>query len=199
LNYLAHLYLSGQNPSIISGNFIADAVKGNQYLKYSPEIIVGIKLHRFIDDFTDNHPIVERSKSILRPTFRKFSGIIIDIFYDHFLAKHWDKYSTTSLNCYTQEIYSMLQAHIHCFPERIQYMLPYMVKDNWLYQYKNPEGIDRALKGMAKRASFESGMENAGPALLKNYLDFEADFFEYFPILADKSKIFIKNSLKRKF
>ncbi|MDO9260577.1 MAG: ACP phosphodiesterase, partial [Flavobacteriaceae bacterium] len=109
MNFLAHLYLSGNNPNLIVGNFMADAIKGNAYLQFDDEIQQGIILHRAIDTFTDQHPIVKQSKRRLNVRYNHFNGIIIDIFYDHFLAKNWSQFSQIPLELYCSEVYKILQ------------------------------------------------------------------------------------------
>jgi acyl carrier protein phosphodiesterase len=190
MNYLAHLFLSGDDPSIIKGNFIADAVKGNKYLIYPPGIISGVKLHRFIDYFTDQHPLVEQSKARLRVKFRKYAGVIVDVFYDHFLAKNFEKFSNTNLLPFTENIYKTLMDDFSSYPEKIQFMLPYMIKDNWLYNYRKLEGIQMALEGLSRRTSFHSNMENATEELFNNYELFENEFFKFFPILIENAEKF---------
>jgi acyl carrier protein phosphodiesterase len=187
LNYLAHLFLSGEDQDLLIGNFIADGVKGNKVNDFSPGIIKGIKLHRFIDTFTDTHPIVEESKIRLREKYKKYAGVIVDVFYDHFLAKNWEQFSSTPLIDYTQDVYTVLNRVKSVFPEKIKYMLPFMIKHNWLYAYKEIEGIDKALKGMARRTTFVANMENASIDLRKDYELFENEFVEFFPVLIKHS------------
>src|SRR5436190_22096246 len=108
MNYLAHLYLSGDDPMIMIGNFIADHIKGKQFDLYSKEIQKGILLHRSIDTFTDQHPLVEQSKLLLRPHFHKYAPVIADVFYDHFLAKDWKNYHPQSLENFAQHAYQLM-------------------------------------------------------------------------------------------
>jgi acyl carrier protein phosphodiesterase len=191
MNYLAHLFLSGDDPAIIKGNFIADAVKGNNYqLTYPENVIRGIKMHRFIDHFTDTHPIVEESKARLRPKFKKYSGVIVDVFYDHFLARNFHFFSEKDLLDFTKNTYQMLSDDMEKLPEKIQYMLPYMIRDNWLYNYKDLNGIQKSLEGLSKRTSFHSNMENATNELSNHYEAFENEFFNFFPLLIENTKIF---------
>jgi acyl carrier protein phosphodiesterase len=180
MNYLAHLYLSNNNPNLMVGNFIADHVKGSAIESFSPEIIDGIKLHRMIDDFTDHHPVVELSKARLRPHFRKYATVIVDVFYDHYLAKNWSTYHHQSLMNFADDAYKLLNDHEPILPERTKYMLSYMVPQNWLYNYREVEGIERALKGLSRRTKFESGMENSPQYLVEHYADFEREFAQFF-------------------
>lgn len=185
MNFLAHIYLSGNSDKLIIGNFIGDAVKGSDYLKFDPEIIKGIKLHRRIDEFTDCHQVVMQSKNRLRPTYGKYSSVIVDIFYDHFLAAFWDNYSDTPLPVYVHRVYELMNENLHLLPLKVQHFLPYMVSGNWLLNYANLEGIESALTGMARRARFESGMEKAGEDLKKDYALYKKEFEIFFPELKE--------------
>lgn len=183
MNYLAHLYLAGENPDLIIGGFIADSVKGKQIDNYSEGIIQGIKLHRQIDMFTDAHPVLERGKEALRPKFRKFAGIVMDVFGDHFLAKNWSDYSKEDFRDYTDNMYSFLHSHKDVMPEKARYTLHYMSMQDWLTNYQHIEGIKRALSGLSRRSTFPSGMENAHKELERHYLFYQSIFHEFLPDL----------------
>ncbi|HKJ07335.1 MAG TPA: acyl carrier protein phosphodiesterase [Flavobacteriaceae bacterium] len=197
MNFLAHLYLSKNNKSILIGNFIADAVKGNKYNNYPEPIKKGILLHRYIDTFTDQHPIVKQSMRRLNKRYRHYNGVIIDIFYDHFLAKNWEQYSAIPLDIYAQGIYVLLTKNIKNYPEKIQYMLPYMIQYNWLVSYASIEGIERVLTGMNKRTQGKSQMHLAIEDLKLHYNEFENDFSTFFIELQNfsetKTQALLKN------
>jgi acyl carrier protein phosphodiesterase len=180
MNYLAHLYLSGNDPQKMIGNFIADHVKGKMIDNFSEEIREGIFLHRQIDQFTDSHPFVEASKARLRTEFRKYAPVIVDVFYDHFLARDWEQYHHQPLEKFSQSVYILMQQHSGILPERTLVMLDYMSRQNWLLNYRQTEGINRALTGMSRRTTFESGMENATLHLEQHYPEFEKEFEEFF-------------------
>jgi len=183
VNYLAHLLLSGDDEDLLIGNFIADAVKGKATEVFTEEVKRGIILHRFIDDFTDHHPVQKRSRLRLVERYRHYSGVLVDIYYDHYLAKNWHEYSSESLVNYTSRVYKMLQSHSDILPERINYMLQYMIPQNWLLSYAGLEGIDKVLNGMSRRTKFESHMEHGIEELELYYEDFEREFREFFPLL----------------
>lgn len=183
MNYLAHLYLAGNNPDFIIGNFIADSVKGKQIEAFSKGVQEGIKLHRQIDMFTDTHPVLERGKEALRPKFRKFSGIVMDVFGDHFLAKNWSDYSQTDLKEFAEYMYTFLHQHKSIFPEKARYTLHYMSMQDWLTSYQQIAGIKRALSGLSRRSTFESGMENAHKELERHYIFYQSIFHEFLPDL----------------
>lgn len=163
------------------GNFIADGVKGDPFKKVESEIAKGVKMHRAIDHFMDNHPITEIGKKRLRPAYGKYSAVIIDIYYDYFLAKNWKEYSNKGLKDFSRECYEVLGRYHSVFPERSKRFYYYMVSHDILTQYSKIEGIDRVLNGMAGRTKFESGMENAIHELQLYMKEFDAEFREFFP------------------
>ncbi len=183
MNYLAHLYLAGEDHELIIGNFIADAVKGKQIETFSEGIRQGIVQHRQIDMFTDAHPIIERGKEALRPKFRKFSGVVMDVFGDHFLATNWETYSKVSLKDFSESTYDLLHQYKDKFPEKCRYTLHYMSMQDWLYNYQHIEGVKRALSRLARRSVFPSGMENAHRELDRHYLFYHNIFNEFLPEL----------------
>lgn len=187
MNYLAHIYLSENRPEVTIGNFIADGIRGKSYLKFPKDIQTGILLHRHIDTFTDAHPIVRQSTKRLHAKYHHYSGVIIDIFYDHFLAKNWSNYSTIPLDVYAQSFYNLLELNYTNLPERTQYLLPYMIKGNWLVSYASLEGIERVLIGMNKRTKFKSHMNLAINELNLFYWEFEAEFTRFFEALQTSS------------
>ncbi len=188
MNFLAHLYLSGKNKDILIGNFIADAVKGKSYKNYTKKIQIGILLHREIDTYTDAHPIVRKSKRRLHKRYKHYNGVIIDIFYDHFLAKNWRKYSEIPLAIYAENNYRFFQDNFKILPEKIQYMLPYMITHNWLVNYASKKGIERVLIGMNNRTKGISKMNLAIEDLHLFYNEFENDFFLFFEELIQFTK-----------
>ena len=192
MNFLAHLYLSGTNPKIMVGNFIGDFVKGkSQLLTFEPEIIQGIELHRAIDEFTDSHPIVSQSKNRLRPKYRHYSPVIVDVLYDHYLAKNWNAYHALLLPEFAEECYQTLQLHHGILPAEVKQLLPYMISGNWLVNYSRIEGIQRALTGMARRTKFDSKMDESINDLRQHYEAFKEEFEAFFPELTEHAENFL--------
>lgn len=184
MNFLAHLYLSGDDEATMVGNFIGDFVRGRDLKeKYGPGIARGVDLHRAIDDFTDHHPIVKQSKARLWPGYRHYSSVIVDIYYDHFLAAGWKNYSSISLDEFAQRAYTLTHQYDHILPDQFKVMLSYMSRGNWLVGYSYVAGINRALTGMSRRTSFESRMDEAAKDLQLNYADFQKEFDAFFPEL----------------
>ncbi len=180
MNFLAHIYLSGNEEGVIIGNFIADGIKGKRYEKYPPQIAKGILLHRAIDTFTDAHPIVHQSTGRLHQNYSHYSGVIVDILYDHFLAKNWSKYSNQPLEEYVQHFYKLLRKNFTILPPRIQQMMPYMIADNWLLSYATVEGISKILVQMNVRTKGVSKMNLAVAELEEFYDEFEKEFTSFF-------------------
>lgn len=180
MNFLAHIYLSNNIPNVTIGNFIADGIRGKQYKTYSRDIQIGILLHREIDTFTDAHPVVRQSTKKLHENYSHYSGVIVDILYDHFLAKNWTTYSHVPLDIYVQDFYNLLETNFEQLPPRIQKMLPYMIADNWLLSYAEIDGIQQVLNGMNRRTKYKSNMNEATRELVKYYSEFEEEFTVFF-------------------
>ncbi|MCZ4319339.1 acyl carrier protein phosphodiesterase [Aequorivita viscosa] len=180
MNFLAHIYLSGDDEEIIIGNFIADGIKGKRYENFPPVIAKGILLHRAIDTFTDAHPIVHQSTARLHKNYGHYSGVIVDILYDHFLAKNWSTYSVIPLDEYVENFYELLRKNFTILPARIQRMMPYMIADNWLLSYATVEGIGKILAQMNIRTKGVSKMNLAVEELEAYYDEFEAEFTSFF-------------------
>jgi acyl carrier protein phosphodiesterase len=182
MNFLAHLYLSGNDPNVMIGNFIGDFVKGRHLQeRFAPGVVQGIQLHRAIDAFTDSHPVVSQSKARLRPKYRHYAPVIVDMFYDYYLAKNWSTYSDMLLPDFAEHCYSTLEQHRAMLPEEVQQMLPYMIRGNWLVSYAQAEGIHRALSGMSRRTRFDSKMDEAVHELREWDLEFGREFSTFFP------------------
>jgi len=180
MNFLAHLYLSYNNENLIIGNYIADSVKGKDSKNYPLEIQEGIALHRSIDTFTDAHPIFRKSKRRLHKRYRHYDSVIIDIFYDYFLAKNWNKYSTIPLDIYSQGIYKLLKKNEAILPSSSKRFYNYMVSYNILYNYQKLDGIAEVLKGMNNRTKGKSQMNLAIGDLKMLENEFEEDFTIFF-------------------
>ncbi|RAV99899.1 acyl carrier protein phosphodiesterase [Pseudochryseolinea flava] len=184
MNFLAHLYLSGNNSKILVGNFIGDFVKGRHvYDHYERDIARGIEIHRAIDLYTDTHPVVSESKQRLRPVYRHYSSVIVDVFYDHYLAANWEKFHPQPLTLFAEESYNTISSFDSILPENVKHMLPYMIRGNWLVNYAGLEGIQRALTGMARRTKYNSRMDEAVNDLREHYQAFKKEFKEFLPLL----------------
>ena len=180
MNFLAHLYLSENNTNILIGNFIADHIKGNQFHQFSKEIQQGVFLHRKIDTYTDKHEVVRKSKKRLHQRYCHYDGVIIDIFYDYFLAKNWAQYSAIPLGVYANSIYQLLQDKIKIVPLKSKEFITYMIRYNLLYNYQFLESIEQVLNGMNRRTLGKSKMHLAINDLKDLETEFEQDFTLFF-------------------
>ena len=190
MNFLAHLLLAGPDPAApayadyLLGQFIADAVPGRQLDAYPPAVRQGIRQHRAIDAFTDQHPVVRRTTARLRAAGHgKYAGVVADVFYDHFLARYFAEFSGEPLPDFARRVYATLGARADEFPARVRQFFPYLVQQNWLLHYAEIAGIARTLQGLSRRATPGSGMETAPDELRRHYAAYETDFRAFFPDL----------------
>ncbi len=198
MNFLAHTYLSGNNEEIIVGNFMGDYVKGRNYLLFPEEVKKGILIHRDIDSFTDMHLITRRSKQRVAARYHKYAGIIIDIFYDHFLASLWDQYSDLPLQDFVNRTYDLLKRNYKVLPEAIKRWFPTFLENNWMMTYRTVDGIELVLERMSANTSLPNHAGYAVDVLKEQYSVFEEDFREFLPLivafLEEKYQISIDNT-----
>jgi acyl carrier protein phosphodiesterase len=192
MNYLAHIYLSGVNRELKFGNFIADSVAGKQYKNYSETIQKGILLHRAIDDFTDNHNIFRKHTKLLFKDYRHYSRVIVDLFYDHFLASLWSQYNSQKLEDFTKEFYDQIEEEFELLPDKMKRAFPYMKSQNWLLQYQTISGLELILEQMENRTKFDSNLKKSISNLVENYDVFKNGFVLFFQDL----QIFVSSKIQ---
>jgi acyl carrier protein phosphodiesterase len=180
MNFLAHIYLSGENDLIKIGNFMADGIRGKHYEHLPSDVQKGIVLHRAIDTFTDAHPIFRQSTKRLHERYHHYSGVIVDVFYDHFLAKNWTKYSEEPLDVFVERFYESLRTNYDILTDKTKGMMPYMIKHNWLVNYQYVDGIAHILFQMDQRTKNNSKMQFSVEELTEFYKDFEQEFAGFF-------------------
>lgn len=183
MNFLAHIYLSGDNDLIKIGNFMADGIHGKHFENFPSEVQKGIILHRGIDTFTDAHPVFRQSTKRLHANYHHYSGIIVDIFYDHFLTKNWSDYSNEKLEDFVARFYQSLKDNYDILTPKTQHLMPYMIEHNWLVSYRTIEGISRILAQMDNRMKYPSNMRFSTQDLSDSYAEFEQEFTVFFPDL----------------
>ena len=181
MNFLAHTYLSGCNEEIIVGNFMGDYVKGRNYVQFPEQVKKGILIHRDIDTFTDAHLITRRSKQMVATRYSKYAGIIIDIFYDHFLASLWDDYSTLPLSEFVNRTYDLLKRNYQVLPDAIKNWFPTFLENNWMMAYTTVDGIELVLERMSANTSLPNHAAYAVEVLSDQYAVFRNDFLQFFP------------------
>ncbi|MEA1888020.1 MAG: ACP phosphodiesterase [Bacteroidota bacterium] len=185
MNVLAHIYLSGDSDEIIIGNYIGDYVKGSDYLKYPELIKKGIILHRHIDDFTDKHPVVHRSKILFTRKYHKYAGVVVDIVYDHYLTREWDTFSRRPMESITYQFYRAMVNNYDILPPKVKDRFPFFIINNWIESYKTTRGIKHVLSTLSKRTSLPSESKYAIKTLKRNYYGLGEDFMEFFPQLIE--------------
>jgi len=179
MNYLAHAYLSFNDAEVLTGNMISDFVKGKKRFDFSEEIQKGIMLHRDIDTFTDTHPVTKKAKEFFKPQVGLYAGAFVDVVYDHFLARDVKEFDHASLSNFSLFAYATLDAHKNILPEKFANMLPYMRKENWLYNYSTLKGIENSFAGLTRRAKYLDNSEPAYESFIKNY-HFLQDYYDAF-------------------
>jgi acyl carrier protein phosphodiesterase len=201
VNFLAHTYLSGCNEEIIVGNFMGDYVKGRNYLQFPELVKKGILIHRDIDTFTDMHPITKKGKQRIADRYHKYAGIIIDIFYDHYLASLWDRFSALPLNEFVSRTYDLLKRNYQVLPEAIKRWFPTFLENNWMMAYQSIDGIELVLERMSANTSLPNHAGYAVQVLSDRYATFQQDFLEFFPLiiefLEEKYQIGISDELMK--
>ena len=193
MNFIAHLYLSGIDEGLIIGNFIADSIKGKNYLEYPAVIQRGILLHRHIDSFTDSHPIVHHSKSLISTKYGHYSGVVIDIFYDHFLTNNWSKYTKESLSDFSTRNIDVLVRNKNHIPDLQLMFLDYIITNDRINTYKEIDVMNKVFRSMAQRTN--SNIHDAIEALILNYAPLGSDFTLFFDDLKNSCEEFINEHL----
>lgn len=181
MNYLAHAYLSFNQPEILTGNMISDFIKGKRKFDYSKGIQQGIALHRSIDEFTDNHIATKAARKFFQPHYGLYSAVFMDVVYDHFLACDHREFSDTSLMNFSQNTYEILNSYQGILPDKFRSIFPYMKEYNWLYNYKNTSGIRRSFEGISHRALYMSESETAFKLFKENYEELREYYNSFFP------------------
>src|SRR6187401_1259159 len=192
MNYLAHAYLSFGRPGILVGNMISDYVKGKKKYDYPGQVQHGIALHREIDRFTDTHSVTKEAKEIFRPVYRLYAGSLMDVIYDHFLALDENEFTDESLKAFTLNTYAMLDQFTDHFPEKFNMMYPYMKAQNWLYNYRYRQGIEKSLAGVVRRAKYPEESDTAYLLFNEHYNKLKDLYQLFFPELKNMTANFLK-------
>ncbi|PWD99329.1 acyl carrier protein phosphodiesterase [Marinilabilia rubra] len=191
MNYLAHLYLSGDDHKVMVGNFIGDHVKGRRFTRFAGGVQTGILLHRHIDTFTDNHPVVRESMALFREGYRRYAGVVCDIIYDHFLAAHWKDFSEKNLSDFVSHSHSVLMRHYFGLPLRVKQFLPFLIKSRRLENYQYFEGIEKTLRIMSANSSLPEETNFAMKRLESHYNELYDQFSRFMPEIAASAKAFL--------
>lgn len=183
MNWLAHLLLSEPSAEFRMGNILADILRGPELELLPIGIRRGVVCHRRIDAFTDGHPIIRRSKQRVSGSFRRYASILVDVYYDHLLAKEWHRHSNVSLDQFTSEVYAGIDELPREVPAMARMRLEQMRRENWLGRYREMEGIRRALEGVGSRLKRPVDLGASVADLETHYEGFREDFGLFFPEL----------------
>lgn len=181
MNFLAHIYLSGNQEEILVGNFMGDYVKGRNYQNYPEKVSQGILLHRRIDQFTDQHPVTRESRSHIIKYYRKYSGIVIDILYDYLLAKSWERYCDVPLPHFVNNAFTLLKKHYEILPQGIKNWFPNFIRNNWLMSYSTLSGVEIVLHRMSSRTTLPEYTDVAIEIFEEKSEEFMHEFNRFFP------------------
>lgn len=185
MNYLAHAYLSFGNEAILAGNMISDFVKGKQRFDFPESVQKGIMLHRMIDTFTDAHAATKEAKEIFKPSANRYSGAFVDVVYDHFLAVDEFEFPLNKLEYFANETYHVLKNNEDILPERFRSMLPHMINQNWLLNYRFEWGIENSFNSIFRRAKYLQKNSLVFKCFTNNYRLLKKCYDEFFPSVKD--------------
>jgi acyl carrier protein phosphodiesterase len=194
MNYLAHAYLSFQQPEILVGNMISDFVKGKKRYDFPAGIQQGIMLHREIDQFTDAHPAVKAAREVFRPAYRLYGAALIDVVLDHFLAVDEHEFAGERLVCFTAQTYESLNRYEKWFPERFRQLFIFMKTQNWLLNYQFPWGIEKALYGVIQRARYLNDSTTAYRLFMEHYTRLQSCYRQFFPDVKNLAFTFLNKN-----
>ena len=183
MNYLAHLYLSPEDDLSRLGNIMADFIRDVDQENLPSEVLAGIRLHQEVDAFTDSHPLIKELRRKFRPERRRFSGVVLDVVFDHFLIKQWSLFSVQDIDQFVDESYAALWRQRHWMPDRMELVMGWMISRDWIRSYSELENVGHALDGLASRLKQQHGFHGAVDEIEEMYTDIEAGFLEFFPQL----------------
>jgi acyl carrier protein phosphodiesterase len=202
MNFLAHILLSGESTGVMMGNYVGDFIKGRltdeKTANWNQEYVLGLKLHRFIDWFTDTHSEVHDAKQVAMQAQGKLAGIVMDIYFDYFLAKHFDHYHTEPLFVYAHRKYTEIQENEYLVPESMIPMVRSMIRQDWLTAYATIEGIDTTFNRLSRRADYLQPIKSAAKDLEANEAFYYSKFLKFFPGLQTGSAQFIAENATRR-
>ena len=188
MNFLAHIFLSDNQPHLIVGNFLADYLNNKEVAALPRPIQEGIRMHRKIDAYTDQHPMVKKGVERMRPMHRKFAPVVLDICFDYILVNNWSSYSVENIRQFTKKVYEILAEHSSLMPQKLQERLPHMIADDWLIKYGTESGLRFTFERMKHRTRYPEFFTGAADNFLKDYELYEKEFNEFFPDLISELK-----------
>jgi acyl carrier protein phosphodiesterase len=197
MNFLAHAFLARGESDLLLGSLMGDFVKGPLGGRYTSSITRGLTLHRNVDTYTDAHAIVASSRARIAPARRRYAGILVDLFYDHYLARHWGDYASTPLDHFTETVYATLLDRLHLLPERLRNIAPHMARTDWLGSYRNIAAVGQALDRIGTRLKRGNALLGSVEELIGNYAGLEEDFRAFFPDVVRFAQEWISGARER--
>jgi acyl carrier protein phosphodiesterase len=198
MNFLAHLLLSGENEGVITGNYSGDFVKGlltaEKTKDWDKDFLLGVRLHRLIDTFTDTHPVVKDTRRTVSLVHGKLGGVVLDVYFDYFLAKYFEEFSEIPLPDYVRKVYGILTMKNYLMPGPVLQMSQAMIRQDWLTSYSTLEGMDLTFKRLSRRAPFLSPISEAVEDLRANELYYHHQFEHFFPELRARTELFFREN-----
>lgn len=181
MNYLAHVYLARPSAAARLGALLGDFARGLDLARLPPEVRAAVLEHRAVDAFVDGHTWIRRERTRFPPELRRFAGILLDVFHDHFLVRHWARFSDEPLERVTESLYRAFREYASILPPRLAEVAPRMASQDWLASYGELENVDRALAGIARRVRRETAIARGGDELRARYRELEEGFLALFP------------------
>lgn len=192
MNYLGHLYLSPTDAAFRLGNLMADGLPAKEAAHYPLVMQLGYRFHHWIDDFTDHHPAYRHCRELLAASQRHYAGVVVDMLFDHFLAKNWTLYSSESLSSFAQTFYDQYENFRGHLPGHFRYMMHFMIRYRWLESYAHSEGLQRALSGLSKRTVYQNTMQEAPAAIAAHHSELEENFHLFMSDIRREAKSWIQ-------
>lgn len=192
MNFLAHLFLSHEDEGLLVGNFLGDFTRNKELADYPRRVRQGVWLHRAIDSYTDNHPLVITGMRRLYERHHKYAPVLIDIFYDHLLSHNWSDFADIPLPDFTRKVYGILERHQQLMPGFLQRRLSLMIADDWLLLYGKVEGLEFTFRQLKKRVSRPEFLDGAVDSLLLDFELYDREFRTFFPDVID----FVRSELE---
>ncbi len=183
MNHLAHVFLAPDSPEARVGSILGDFTRGIDVSLLPVPVQQGIRHHRAVDSFTDQHPEVLASKAVFSRQRRRFAGVALDILYDHYLLRHWQRFSQTDRGIFVEGIYHELQRNEHLMPEKMAQVTRRMVEYDWFGAYRDLESIGYALDRVAGRIRFANKFTGMIDEIRANDVELEKRFLRFFPDL----------------
>ncbi len=185
MNFLSHAFLAGENPALIIGGVAGDWIKGHLPGALPADLAQGATLHRAIDTYSESSAGFRRSRTRVSAGRRRYAGVLVDMFYDHLMARHWESLHHQPLNEYCERVYGLIRERLHELPADSHLAMDYMAREDWLGSYARIEGIAAVLVRMSRRARQPNPLVNGEEEFLLDPDGFTGDFHDWLADIRD--------------